>query len=171
MPKKVADKPARENREYAVDISEGNSRVFKYKGRKRLLEPTDQTFGQIRALAARMMTQEEIAAILQTSLSNLKIFFREHPESKEAWEEGKEIGRARLRALLWEQAKEDPAQARFLAKQQDWLGYDEKSGSGNLTVNINSIPKEERIKRVQELQSKLIDKGAEDLEVIAPSKK
>lgn len=139
--------------------------VFRYKKRTKI-EPDERTLGMIRMLASHMMSQREIAAILQISLATLHTFFKRHPEAYEAWEDGKELGRAQLRAILWKQAKEDPAQARFLAKQKDWLDYDEGRGAANsVTLNINAIPKEERIGRLKELQARLINREqAEDVE-------
>ncbi len=98
--------------------------AFRYKQpRRRKLEPTEQTFGTLRSLASRMCTQKEAAAILQVHVDTLQKFFRAYPEAREAWGEGKEIGRAQLRMLLWQQAVDNPAQARFLAKPKNlaWL--------------------------------------------------
>ena len=94
--------------------------AFRYKQpRQPKLQPTEQTFGTLRSLASRMCTQKEAAAILQVHVDTLQRFFRAYPEAREAWGEGKEIGRAQLRFLLWDQAKQDPAQARFLAKPKN----------------------------------------------------
>jgi len=98
--------------------------TFRYKQpRQPKLQPTEQTFGTLRSLASRMCTQKEAATILQEHVDTLQKFFRANPEAREAWGEGKEIGRAQLRMLLWKQAVDNPAQARFLAKQKAWLGY------------------------------------------------
>ena len=99
--------------------------AFRYKQpRQPKLQPTEQTFGTLRSLASRMCTQKEAAAILQVHVDTLQKFFRANPEAREAWGEGKELGRAQLRMLLWQQAVDNPAQARFLAKQKLGLGIE-----------------------------------------------
>ena len=57
-------------------------------------------------------------------VDTLQKFFRANPEAREAWGEGKELGRAQLRMLLWQQAVDNPAQARFLAKPKLGLGIE-----------------------------------------------
>ena len=131
--------------------------AFRYKQpRRRKLEPTEQTFGTLRSLASRMCTQKEAAAILQVHVDTLQRFFRAYPEAREAWGEGKEIGRAQLRFLLWEQAKQNPAQARFLARQKTWLGYQDNPGPAKVDVTVQELTKEERLARIMELQAKVL---------------
>ena len=131
--------------------------AFRYKQpRRRKLEPTEQTFGTLRSLASRMCTQKEAAAILQVHVDTLQKFFRAYPEAKEAWVAGKEIGRAQLRMPLCDQAKEDPVQARFLAKQKCWLGYQDKPGTAKVDVRVQDRPRAERLARIMELQEKVL---------------
>lgn len=131
--------------------------VFRYKQpRRRKLEPTEQTFGTLRSLASRMCTQKEAAAILQVHVDTLQKFFRAYPEAREAWGEGKEIGRAQLRFLLWDQAKQDPAQARFLAKQKCWLGYQDNPGTAKIDITVQELTREECLARIMELQAKVL---------------
>ena len=126
--------------------------AFRYKQpRRRKLEPTEQTFGTLRSLAGRMCTQKEAAAILQVHVDTLQKFFRAYPEAREAWGEGKEIGRAQLRMLLWQQAVENPAQARFLAKQKAWLGYQDNPSTAQVDVTAQEHSKAERLARIMEL--------------------
>ena len=131
--------------------------AFRYKQpHRRKLEPTEQTFGTLRSLASRMCTQKEAAAILQVHVDTLQKFFRVYPEAREAWGQGKEIGRAQLRMLLWDQAKQDPAQARFLAKQKTWLGYRDNPAPAKVDVTVQDLPQADRFARIQELQEKVL---------------
>jgi hypothetical protein len=103
------------------------------------------------------MTNSELSsAILQVHVDTLQKFFRAHPEAREAWGEGKEIGRAQLRMLLWQQAVEDPAQARFLAKRKTWLGYQDKAATAKVDVTVPERSEAERLARIQELQKKVL---------------
>lgn len=103
-----------------------------------------------------MCTQKEAAAILQVHVDTLQKFFRAYPEAREAWGEGKEIGRAQLRFLLWDQAKQDPAQARFLAKQKCWLGYQDNPGTAKIDITVQELTREECLARIMELQAKVL---------------
>ena len=77
-------------------------------------------------------------------------------EVRAAWVAAKEIGRAHLRFLLWGQAKQDPAQARFLAKQRSWLGYQDNPTPAKVDVTVQKLTKEERLARILELQEKAL---------------
>ena len=103
-----------------------------------------------------MCTQKEAAAILQVHVDTLQKFFRANPEAREARGEGKEIGRAQMRMLLWQQAVDNPAQARFLAKQKTWLGYEDKPTSAKVDNTVQDRPEAERLARILELQEKLL---------------
>jgi len=89
-------------------------------------------------------------------VDTLQKFFRAYPEAREAWGAGKEIGRAQLRMLLWQQAIDNPAQARFLAKQKTWLGYEDKPTSAKVDNTVQDRPEAERLARILELQEKLL---------------
>ena len=103
-----------------------------------------------------MCTQKEAAAILQVHVDTLQKFFRAYPDAREAWGAGKEIGRAQLRMLLWQQAVDNPAQARFLAKQKTWLGYQDYTIPAKVDVPVRNLPEAERLARIQELQEKVL---------------
>ena len=103
-----------------------------------------------------MCTQKEAAAILQVHVDTLQKFFRAHSEAREAWGAGKEIGRAQLRMPLWQQALEDPAQDRFLAKQKAWLGCSDKASIDKVEVTVEGRSEAERRTRIIELQEKLL---------------
>ena len=136
----------------------GRSRpAFRYKQpRQPKLQPTEKTFGTLRSLASRMCKQKETAAILQVHVDTLQKFFRAFPEAREAWGVGKEIGRAQLRMLLWQQAVDNPAQARFLAKQRCWLGYRDNPAPAEVDVTVQDRTEAERVAKIQELQKKVL---------------
>ena len=157
----MAKKTANDNRTdsgHSVAKRAASSRpAFRYKQpRRRKLEPTEQTFGTLRSLASRMCTQKEAAAILQVHVDTLQKFFRAYPEAREAWCRGKDLGRAHLRMLLWDQAKQDPAQARFLAKQKTWLGYQDNPAPAEVDVTVQNRTKADRFARIRELQAKVL---------------
>jgi len=58
--------------------------------------------------------------------------------------------------LLWQQAIENPAQARFLAKQKTWLGYQDNAATAQVDVTVQDRPEAERLARIQELQAKVL---------------
>ncbi len=103
-----------------------------------------------------MCTQKEAAAILQVHVDTLQKLFRANPEAREAWYQGKDLGRVQLRQLLWEQAKQDPAQARFLAKQKSWLGYQDNPAPAKVDVTVQDRTKADRFARIRELQAKVL---------------
>lgn len=141
-------------------------RPLKYKRRPKLLAD-ELTFAMIRSLAMIRCTQSEAAAVLQVKRDTLVMFMARYPEARAAWEDGLENARANLRRLLWKHAESDPAQARFLAKQKDWLDYDEGKGRQTVDVTVTSIARDERVRRVQELQAKVIgSKPVETIEII-----
>ncbi len=107
-----------------------------------------------------MRTQKEAAAILQVHVDTLQKFFRAYPEAREAWGGGKEIGRAKLRMLLWQQAVDNPTQARFVAKQKNWLAYQDNPIPAKAVVPVRNLPEAERLARLQELQKKVLSMTA-----------
>lgn len=131
---------------------------IRYKGvPRKKLHPDEQTYSVIQALASYGMTQQEIAAVLIVHRRTLEEFMKKYPDARAAYDVGVELGRARLKSILWEQAEKDPAQARFLAKQHQWLNYtDSPKPDVSITVNANLAP-EDRLKKIAELQQKVID--------------
>lgn len=130
--------------------------VFRYKRNKTNQKskiPSDaRHFGMVRTMAARGCSKSEMAAILQTSLNSLNRWLRANPEAQEALDEGRELGRYQLRQILWDQAKQSPQAAQFLAKQKEWLDYSDRQET-NIQVTVSN---EERIKQIQELQEKVV---------------
>jgi hypothetical protein len=68
-----------------------------------------------------MLTVREAAACLGVSAPTFLAFLKRCPDAKHVWEDNKLIAKAKLRLILWKQAQNDPAQARFLAKDSRWL--------------------------------------------------
>lgn len=130
---------------------------IKYKAPRRKLHPEEQTYSIIQTLASYGMTKKEIAAVMLVSTQALQDFFKKYPDALQAHETGVELGRARLRSIIWEHAENNPQMAKFLAEQPQWLGY---SGSPkptvSITMNANLAP-EDRLKKIAELQQKVID--------------
>ena len=157
MEKKIANEILADPGHRVAKCADRSPPAFRYKQpRRRKLEPTEQTLEILRSLASRMCTQKEAAAILQVHVDTLQRFFRAFPEAREAWCRGKDLGRAQLRFLLWDQAKQDPAQARFLAKQKTWLGYQDNPAPAKVDVTVQKLTKEERLARIMELQEKAL---------------
>lgn len=117
----------------------------------------ERTRKQLEQLAKRMCTKREVAAIMGINERTLWLFFKNHPDAAEAWERGKELGRSDLREMLWTHAKEHPQTAQFLAKQKEWLDYSDGRREQEISVNVSSETSEERIRRIKELQQKVIE--------------
>ena len=81
-------------------------------------------------------------------------FLARYPEARAAWEDGKQYGRASLRRLLWRQAQNDPAQARFLAKDTG----KNRLPDTQITLNNNvlNLTDDDRRRRIEELQRKVL---------------
>jgi len=58
--------------------------------------------------------------------------------------------------LLWKQAVDNPAQARFLAKQKTWLGYQDNAATAKADVTVQDRPTVGRRARILELQAKVL---------------
>ena len=89
-------------------------------------------------------------------------FLARYTEARAAWEDGKQYGRASLRRLLWRQAQNDPAQARFLAKYTRWLKMDDgkdRLPDTQITLNNNvpNLTDDDRRRRIEELQRRSAD--------------
>jgi len=132
--------------------------AFRYKTRSKLLELNERTLDQITNIAAHDHTQTEAAALLGCSLPTFTNFLMAHPEAREAWQDGRRMGRATFRKLGFTHAKHDPSTWRFMAKQRRLrLGYEDKPETpvaGATNVNIN-ISVEEAKQRIQELTGKI----------------
>ena len=143
--------PERDPRPTGIDPNGGS---YRYKQPRRLLEVNDLTLKKIRGIAAIQATRKEGAAALGVALRTLEGFLAEEPDAKEAWQMGRQAGRASLRRTLFEQALVDPAQMRFLAKH--YLGMDDKQTvAATINTSSTAINVDEARTRAAELMQKL----------------
>lgn len=102
-------------------------------GPKPKLEHSEALLDQIRALGRIQATVAESASVLRVSERTLQNFFAEHPDAKEAHEEGKLEGLASLRRKQFAMAEKNATMAIWLGKQ--YLGQkDALSLDANVTV-------------------------------------
>ncbi len=92
-------------------------------GRPRKLHPDEQTLATVRGLAGIMCTLKE-AAFMQVSEPTFLKFKEDHPEVQEAWDQGKESGKASLRRKQFKLADTNATMAIFLGL--NYLGQEDK---------------------------------------------
>lgn len=143
-----------------IKYKKGRGRV----GRNPILEDSAQTRKTLKGLAERMCTQTEAASIMGVSTSTLSEMFKRHPDMRAMWDQGRDKARKELREMLWTHAKEHPQTAQFLAKQKEWLDYSDGRREQEVTVNVSSVPSEERFKQIEALQNKVLELRAETIE-------
>jgi len=78
--------------------------VLKPGPKSRLEENFYDTLDRLRALGSIDCTREEAAAVLRVGRTTLYEFFRKFPEAVEAFEEGREEGKASLRRAQFKSA-------------------------------------------------------------------
>ena len=134
--------------------------IFRYKPRK-LLEPDRRTLDRLTYFGGLHWSQRQMAAALGVSLSTFEAALREHPEMREAIEDGKQRGKATLKTVIWNNALAgDMKAALFLAKQPGILNMQDTPktqvnvDASSKTVNV-SVSAEEAKKRIMELGKKL----------------
>jgi hypothetical protein len=125
------------------------------------LASDDKTLTKIFACSRIRCTQKEAAAVLGVAYQTFVNFLARYPEARATWEDGKQYGRASLRRLLGRQAQNDPAQARFLAKDTRWLKMDDgkdRLPDTQITLNNNvlNLTDDDRRRRIEELQRKVL---------------
>lgn len=81
------------------------------------LQPTDETIKQIEGLARIQCTQREAGAVLGVCERTFADFLRAHKKALDAWELGKETGKASLRRNQYKMAESNPTMAIWLGKQ------------------------------------------------------
>ena len=86
-------------------------------GPKPKLTYDDQTLTLIRKLGKIQCTVQEIASVMGCSERTLQNFFAEHPDAKEAHEDGKREGCASLRRTQFNLAERNTGMAIWLGKQ------------------------------------------------------
>ena len=72
---------------------------------------------RIRGLAGIQCTQKEAATVLGVCSETLRSFFDRHKKAQEAWEFGRDIGKASMRRFQIKQAEHNPTMAIWLGKQ------------------------------------------------------
>lgn len=97
-------------------------------GRPPSLTPDAKTLKLLRGLRKIQCTIEEAAAACGVHRKTLHEFLARYPEAREAWEAGKNEGKASLRRLQFDMAKSNPTMAIFLGKQ--YLGQRDKKELG-----------------------------------------
>lgn len=94
-------------------------------GRKPTLSPDATTLKTIAGLGAIQATEKEVAAVMGVSTVTLTKFFKDNPEAREAYDDGKDHGKASLRRRQWAMSEKNVAMQIWLGKQ--WLGQKERS--------------------------------------------
>ncbi len=95
------------------------------RGRPPSIVVDEKTLEQVKSLGGLQCTQAEAAAILKISRSKFEQLLGSNTKVREAWEDGRENGRASLRRLQYENAKTGNVSMQiWLGKQ--WLGQKDK---------------------------------------------
>jgi hypothetical protein len=86
-------------------------------GRPQKLVEDEATLKQIKGLAGIQCTQKEAASVLGVCENTFNAFLRCSEKSREAWELGREEGKASLRRLQWATAQKSTTMQIWLGKQ------------------------------------------------------
>jgi len=81
------------------------------------LQPTEETIKQIEGLARIQCTMKEAGAVLGVNEVTFSSFLKAHQKAMEAWENGKDSGRASLRRSQYKMAETNPTMSIWLGKQ------------------------------------------------------
>lgn len=122
-------------------------------GRPRSIDCDAKTLKRLAALGQLQCTQEEAAASLGVGLRTLKQFFAEYPESREAWQAGRDMGQVSVRRAQYKAGVKDGNVQMLVHLGKHYLGQTDKSETINTVVVLTS---EERQKRIMELQEKAL---------------
>lgn len=107
-----------------------------------------EVLDQLRSLGGIQCTHEEAAAVLGVSRSSLQRFLAKYPEAVEAFEDGKEEGRASLRRAQVKSAMAgNTVMQVWLGKQ--WLGQRDKH---EVSVDV-TVRHENMLDRIAKLES------------------
>lgn len=123
-----------------------------------LLQPSDRLTLQMLQCGMKNLTHEETAAVLGVGRTYLEKFWAENPDHRQAFLDGKQMRKVKLRATLDMHAQLDPATARFLAKNELALSDDPSKAKldEQATKTLKGMSREEANKRILELTPKLI---------------
>lgn len=94
-------------------------------GRKIALIEDDNTLKRIKALANIQCSQAEAAGAMLVTESTFHLFLKRNIKAQEAWQLGRDEGKASLRRIQWKQAARSTTMAIWLGKQ--WLGQKDKT--------------------------------------------
>lgn len=97
------------------------------------LKLDDKLLEQIQGLARIQCTMKEAGAVLGVNEVTFSSFLKLHEKAMEAWENGKETGKASLRRLQFKSAESNPTMQIWLGKQV--LGQADKSESNVTSTN------------------------------------
>ena len=129
---------------------------FVYKRRAKL-DPMEIEPKRFLAMGVKNLTHEECAAILGVHRSTFEDFLAENEEHKEAYLAGKQARKIRLREILDLHARNDPATAWRLAKNE--LGLVDDPTKARLeeaqTSILRKMDRTEALGRIAELSKKL----------------
>ena len=100
---------------------------------------------EIRRLSALQVSEAEAAAFLGIRLKAFKEMLRVDVAARDAWEQGRELGKVSLRRAQFNLAERNPSMAIFLGKQ--YLGQNEiqviehsgRDGGPNKTLDLNRL--------------------------------
>lgn len=94
-------------------------------GRPPKLTCDEETLKAIEGLARIQCTMVEAAAVLHVHRDTFSDFLRANEKAMQAWEDGRESGKASLRRNQWKMSETNPTMAIWLGKQ--WLDQTDKS--------------------------------------------
>jgi hypothetical protein len=106
------------------------------------LQPDEPTLKRIRDLGGLQCTLAEVAGVLQCDEATVRAFLKKYPKAANAFEEGKNGGKASLRRMQYVQAKRNAAMAIWLGKnylgQRDTVGDPLLPGGGGVDAQLGS---------------------------------
>jgi hypothetical protein len=127
-----------------ADLSLAPKKIGRPKGTTKL-QPTEDTFKQLRGLGQIQCTGKEAAAFFGITEPTFLKFLTDHPEAREAFEEGKGRGCISLRRHQWQMAESNPTMAIWLGKnhlgQTDKLDHQLAGPDGGPIQIITGVPR------------------------------
>lgn len=121
-----------------ADIPLAPKKMGRPKGTTKI-QPTEETFKQLRGLGQIQCTTREGAAFFSVSEPTFLKFLADNPEAREAFEEGKGKGCISLRRHQWRMAEKNPTMAIWLGKNH--LGQTDRLEMGaDLSATITVLP-------------------------------
>ena len=131
-------------------------------GRPPSLIADDATIDKVKMIAGLQCTQPEAAAILEVSLACFEGFLRANKKAREAWDDGRENGRASVRRMQFNSAKAGNVTMQiWLGKQ--YLGQKDKqetelTGKDGGPIEVKNST-DELVSRIARLASRAGENG------------